>query len=229
MALMIPGPVVSQLSGRIGGTIFSRNKGGAYIRNGSKPIIVTTEAAQTIKAIVAANSRAWADLTEVVRAAWKTWAGENPVINRLGQARTLSGHQAFVQLNSRLLYAGQTPLTNPPMGAAPPPALTSITSLDISDTEAEIGFTPTPLAATHALQISAYPAPSEGIANVKNRLALVYTGAAATTSPVDVFADVETRFGTLQAGQVLHIAARVLDFSTGLISTPFYTQGVFQQ
>lgn len=227
MAIMIPGVAVSQVSGRVGGTIFSRNKGGAYLRNGSKPIIVTSEAAQLIKAVVAGASRGWADLTQVQRDAWATWAGENPVINRLGQSRTLSGHQCFVQLNSRLLYAGFTALTLPPVATAPAPAPIVSLSCDISDTEAEIVFAPTPLGTGLALQVLAYPAPSEGIKNVKNRLALVYTGAAATASPVDIFAEVTARFGTLQAGQVLHIAARVLDSATGLISTPFYASATF--
>jgi hypothetical protein len=227
MAIMIPGVAVSQVSGRVGGTVFSRNKGGQYIKNGSKPIIVTSDAAQLIKAIVASTSRAWADLTTDGRNAWALWAGENPVINRLGQSRTLSGHQAFVQLNSRLIYAGFTALTLPPIGAAPPAAIASITSVDISDTEAEIAFTPTPLATGHALQVLAYPAPTAGIKNVKNRLALVYTGATATTSPVDIYTDLVARFGTLQVGQVLHVGVRVLDSTTGLNSVPTYASAPF--
>ena len=34
--------------------------------------------------------------------------------------------------------------------------------------------------------------------------------------------DVEDRFGTLQAGQTLHIALRALDSTTGLVSGVFY-------
>jgi hypothetical protein len=126
------------------------------------------------------------------------------------------------------LYAGFSALALPPMGAAPPPAVASITSVDISDSEAEIAFTASPLAADHCLQVLAYPAPSEGIKNVKNRLALIFTSAKAATTPQDVFAEVTARFGTLQVGQVLHVAARVLDSTTGLISTPFYASATFQ-
>ena len=57
---------------------------------------------------------------------------------------------------------------------------------------------------------------------VKNRLALVTTSALAAASPLDIASDVEARFGTLQAGQTLHIALRALDSTTGLVSGVFY-------
>lgn len=113
MAIIIPGVAISQASGRVGGTIFSRNRGGAYIRNGSKPSVVTTPYAQTIKAILANFSAQWQDLTAEQREAWTEWATQNPITNRLGQQRTLSGHGAFVQINARLAAAGGASLTDP--------------------------------------------------------------------------------------------------------------------
>ena len=123
MAIIIPGAMVSQASGRIGGTIFSRNRGGAYVRNGSIPTTVTTRAAQSVKAILAAQSQAWGALDDEIKEQWREWATQNPVINRLGQSRTLSGHQAFVQINGRLVYAGFDALDSPPIGAAPAPVV----------------------------------------------------------------------------------------------------------
>ena len=222
MAIFIPGVAVSQASGRVGGTIFSRNRGGAYMRNGSIPTTVTTLFAQQIKAITAAQSQAWAGLAEGVREQWVEWAAQNPVINRLGQSRTLSGHQAFVQINARLVYGGFAALDSPPIGAAPAPFVPVVITAEAGPSVATVAYTPTPAPAGVAVQAFAYLANSPGVAYVRNRLALVTTSAAAAASPLDIAEDVEDRFGTLQAGQTLHIALRALDSTTGLVSGIFY-------
>ena len=222
MAIFIPGVAVSQASGRVGGTIFSRNRGGAYIRNGSKPTIVTTLYAQSIKAITAAQSQAWAGLTDAQKEQWVEWAAQNPVINRLGQSRTLSGHQAYVQINGRLVYGGFTALDSPPIGAAPAPFVPRAITAEAGPTVATVTYTPTPAPAGVAVQCFAYLSNSPGVRYVKNRLALVTTSAAAAATPLNIAAGVEARFGTLQAGQTLHIALRALDSTSGLVSGVFY-------
>lgn len=223
MAIMIPGVAVSQVSGRVGGTIFSRNRGGAYLRNGSIPVTVTTPYAQLIKGATAAASQAWAGEAADTREQWKEWATQNPVINRLGQSRTLSGHQAYVQLNARLLYAGFSAITSPPVGAAPAPFVPAVVTAEAGPSVCTVAYTPTPAPAGVAVQAFAYLANSPGVAYVRNRLALVTTSAAAAASPLDIAEEVEDRFGTLQAGQTLHLALRALDSTTGLVSGIFYT------
>lgn len=222
MAIIIPGVAVSQVSGRVGGTIFSRNRGGAYMRNGSIPTTVTTPFAQSIKAITAAQSQAWAGLADALKEQWVEWAAQNPVINRLGQSRTLSGHQAFVQINARLVYGGFAALDSPPIGAAPAPFVPGAITAEAGPSVATVAYNPTPAPTGVAVQCFAYLANSPGMRYVKNRLALVTTSAAAAATPLDIADNVESRFGTLQAGQTLHIALRALDSTSGLVSGVFY-------
>lgn len=222
MAIIIPGVAVSQVSGRVGGTIFSRNRGGAYMRNGSIPATVTTPAAELIKAITAAQSQAWGSLDPEVKEQWREWATQNPVINRLGQSRTLSGHQAYVQLNARLRYGAFAAITSPPVGAAPAPFIPGAITFTPSPLALTVAYTPSPAPTGVAVQCYAYLANSPGVAYVKNRLALVATSGAAAVSPLDILDNVVERFGTPQFGQTLHIALRALDGTTGLVSTPFY-------
>ena len=222
MAIIIPGAMVSQASGRIGGTIFSRNRGGAYVRNGSIPTTVTTPFAQRIKSVTAAMSQAWAGLDAEVQEQWREWATQNPVINRLGQSRTLSGHQAFVKINARLVYASFDVVSSPPIGESPAPFfLTDVTFVD-APLALTVAFSPSPAPAGVAVQCYAYLANSPGVSYVRNRLALVKTSAAAAATPLDIASDVEERFGTPQAGQTLHIGLRALDKTTGLVSSVFY-------
>ena len=221
MAIIITGVAVSQMSGRVGGTIFSRNRGGAYMRNGSIPSTVTTPAAESIKAITASMSQAWAGLGQATREQWVEWATQNPVINRLGQSRTLSGHQAFVQLNARLLYGGFSAQPAPPVGFAPAPFVPGAVTLTVATTTATIAYTPTPAPDGVAVQVFAYLSDSPGVKYVKNRLALVHTSAATAATPADIWDDLVDRFGTPQAGQTLHFALRALDSDTGLVSGIF--------
>lgn len=222
MAIIIPGAMVSQASGRIGGTIFSRNRGGAYVRNGSIPTTVTSPFAQLIKSVTAAQSQAWAGLDAAVQEQWREWATQNPVINRLGQSRTLSGHQAFVQINGRLVYAGFDALDSPPIGEAPAPFVPGLVTFVDAPLALTVAFTPTPAPAGIAVQCFAYLANSPGVSYVRNRLALVTTSAVAAVTPLDIAQDVEDRFGTPQAGQTLHLGLRALDTTTGLVSSVFY-------
>lgn len=226
MAIIIPGAMVSQASGRIGGAIFSRNRGGAYVRNGSIPTTVTTPAAQSVKAILAAQSQAWGSLDPDYKEQWREWATQNPVINRLGQSRTLSGHQAFVQLNARLTYAQFDALVSPPVAPSPAPVIPGSVTFTDAPLALTVAFTPTPLPAGIAVQCLAYLSNSPGVAYVKNRLALVASSVAGSASPLDIADAVTERFGTPQAGQTLHIALRALDSESGLISAPFYTSGM---
>lgn len=222
MAIIIPGAMVSQASGRIGGTIFSRNRGGAYVRNGSIPTTVTTPFAQLIKSVTAAQSQAWAGLAAEVQEQWREWATQHPVINRLGQSRTLSGHQAFVQINGRLVYAGFAALVSPPIGEAPAPFVPGLVTFTADPLAITVAFTPTPAPTGIAVQCYAYLANSPGVSYVRNRLALVTTSAAAAATPLAIAQDVVDRFGTPQAGQTLHIGLRALDTTTGLVSSVFY-------
>ncbi|KKL73251.1 hypothetical protein LCGC14_2076760, partial [marine sediment metagenome] len=64
MAIITPGPTVAAISGSIGGTVYSRNRGGAYIRNRAIPVDPNTSFQINVRAILAAQSQNWADLTD---------------------------------------------------------------------------------------------------------------------------------------------------------------------
>ena len=53
MALIKTGPAVAVISGSVGGTVFSRNKGGAYMRNRSIPVNPQSAAQVVVRAAMA--------------------------------------------------------------------------------------------------------------------------------------------------------------------------------
>lgn len=226
MAIFTPGSVVGQISGRIGAAVYSHNKGGPYIRNGTIPVVSTTPAALAAKQRLGNLSAGWNSLTAGQRLAWKEWANQNPVINRLGKAITLTGLPAYNMLNTRLLAAGLAAIDDPPIVVSPQ-GMTSLTStFDIGSGTFALTFAPTPLGATEYLWIKAAVTNSASINYVGNLLRFVGVSAAAQATGFDPQSLIEARFGTLVAGQYVHMEVSVFDGATGLISPPLRVDGV---
>lgn len=226
MALIVPGSLAGQVSGRIGSVVYSHNRGGPYVRNGTIPTLVTSPAAMAVKARLAAASQAWQALTSAQKLAWGAWAQTNPVINRVGHSVTLSGHQCYVMLNTRIAQAGGTAITVPPIAAAPGPLTSLSLTADIGAGDFEAVFTATPLGAGIGLWTRAAVVDSTGINNVSNLLKVVDISAAAETSPYDIEAAITASFGTLTVGQVVHIEVSTVRLADGQLSKPLKASAV---
>lgn len=220
MAKIMFGGPVANASGSMAGVVFSHNRYGSYTRRRTVPVKSETTYATNAKAKLAAASAAWKALTTDQRNAWVAWAKTNPIVDTLGEKRILDGHAAYVKLNNRLLQAGLSQITVPPVASAPV-ALTSLTlTADIGAGDFEIAFTPTPAPAGTSIWVEAAVVDSPGITYVTNLYKLVIISAAAQASPLDIQAEVTARFGTLTAGQKVFVRASVFNRSSGLLSQP---------
>lgn len=220
MAKITYGGLITSASGSMGGTVFSRNRYGPYIRRRAIPVNPDTSYQMEIRAILSAISQAWRGLTDDQRLQWRTWAANNPVTDTEGYTQTLAPNAAFVSCNHRLLQGGDPVLTAPPVIDAPD-ALTDLTVAAAAGlATCTIAFTPTPLAAGIKMMVFAAVVNSTGITYVKNLYKLTEISAAAAASPLDIHPDLVDRFGALIAGQVVHVKALTIDSATGLISPP---------
>lgn len=218
VALITPGPLAGQISGRLASSVFSHNKGGTYVRNGTIPIKVLTPAALAAKARLQAVSQAWQALSAAERLSWLTWAQSNPRVNRLGQSITLPANAAFISLNTRLLQAGASMIDVPPLGTAPGPLATLSLEADIGAGDVAITFTESPTGANVGVWVQACILDSPAVVNVENYWRTAVITAGAETSPLDIEADVAANIGALAVGQTLHVRARTLDLTSGLAS-----------
>lgn len=224
--IFTPGIAVAALSGSFGGVVASRNRGHAYFRIRAVPTNPSTEAQESVRAILASQSQSWADRTASERAAWKAWALENPVTNALGNQVSLSGHQGFIQVNSRLDLDNQTLLTQPPVANAPTALDTLTLTADIGVGNFEVAFTATPLAASTKLWIEGAIVTSAGIEYVRNLFRFIGTSAAAEVSPFDIETLFTDKFGVPSVGQTAHVRVRTFDTATGLVSVPLTSSAV---
>jgi hypothetical protein len=218
MAKIKLGPMVGMASGSIGGTVFSHNRYGTYIRRRATPTKVTSEAAMEAKSRLASVSRAWGALTDPKREAWRIWAANNPIVDRLGDKQVLTGHTAYGQINSLLLYLAEPALDIPPVASAPPALISVSLVADIGAAAVELTLNPNPLAAGVRAILWGCVVNSESVTYVKNRLRLLAISASALASPWDIETILTDRFGTLQVGEFLHLEVGTFDSASGLRS-----------
>lgn len=199
MAKFTPGPAVAEVRGSVGGTTFSRNRYGAYMRFRAKPTVATSEEAIAAKARMTNATTGWQFRTAAQRLAWNQWARENPIVGSLGFPQAATGHAAFVGSSCRMQLLGETPLVLPPI-TPPYPALDTMSVVaDKTAGTCNITFTPA-LAPTEILIVRACQVASSGISYIENLLRWCHASGAAPPSPWDVFSEVEARIGALVVG-----------------------------
>ena len=214
----IPGPLGTNLSGKMGATVASHNRGGAYFRRRSKPTVSSSVYAEAAKAQFAQISAAWSDLGDSARAAWTLWAANNPVTDRIGQKVTLDGHSAYVKCNGNQEWAGGAEIGLPPVNPVPV-ALDSV-SLDgaVVSGALNVTYAWTPSAVSQILMIRGCIMGSPGRSYTKGRMKLMAAGPVASGSVIDIMSRAQARLGTLQNGNRLALAVGIYDPVTGLQS-----------
>lgn len=220
MAKVILGPMVGQASGKVGGMVFSRNRGGTYVRRRAHPTTNTSQWANAAKETFGEVSGAWAGLAQAAREAWHTWSTNNPVVDRVGNKITLDGHAAYLRVNCFRNAVTGSSLALPPV-IGPPLGLATLT-LSGAVVSSALNASFTPSQATTSMLLTVMGCVKESAAREYVRGSLRYLGvtAVAQTSTINVLSMVQTRFGTLQNGDVVHVQVGTYDPVSGLRSLP---------
>lgn len=100
MAVIRGGSPLGELSGKMGGLVFARNRGGAYVRSYAVPVNPNTVAQVTARSQFGAAAANWHALTAGEKAQWENYAEQifQPLVNANGAS--FSGHNAFVSLTN---------------------------------------------------------------------------------------------------------------------------------
>lgn len=103
------------MSGKLGGMVASRNRGGQYFRRKAVPVNPDSTLQVDRRSAFASLIAMWSnDLSDAQRTAWATWAANTPRLDSLGQTIILTGQNAFVGCNTLRIIAGQAPLLAAP-------------------------------------------------------------------------------------------------------------------
>jgi len=214
------GAIVVDGRGKLGGHVFSKNRGGSYMRTKVTPANGQTNAQQARRAALTEFAQAFRALTAAQITAWNNAVESFKSTNIFGDVKNPSGLGLFIKLNTTLDLAGQASITSPPL----PTAVTALSSLggtaDTSDQSFVITFAPDPVPAGHRLMIEAGKQFSPGVSSFKGKTRFVQSFAAAQASPADIAAAYIAKYGALVTGQKIPVRAYLVSTTTGLRGTP---------
>ncbi|MGH3481033.1 MAG: hypothetical protein ACRDQD_29940 [Nocardioidaceae bacterium] len=217
-------------SGSIGGWTASHNKGGAYFRRRSVPTNPATEAQNEVRAIFGSLAQQWTSLlTPSQRAAWNTYASNVSWTDVLGQTIQLSGLNHYIRSNTPRVQADSViGASSPRIDTAPVLFELGVTPQLLSSSIAHVTGPPETVVLSAAwTNGAAYTTGNEIIfifvSPPQNPSIKFYKGPyylmvadVADTSPlaVPLFSSAavnryEARFGPIETGQAVFIAARV--------------------
>ncbi len=108
-------PEGQQRSGSIGGTVYSRNRYGAYVRARSIPVNPNTERQIAVRNTLRSLSIGWENvLTPEERAKWDEYAANLVWKNRLGDSVKLTGASHYIRSNLPYFLAFGTTIAKAP-------------------------------------------------------------------------------------------------------------------
>ncbi len=217
------GAIVVDGRGKAGGHVFSKNRGGAYMRTKVTPSNPQSSSQQSTRASLTRFAQGFRSLTASQIAAWNSAVDGFKSTNIFGDIKNPSGINLYVRLNTLIVLAGGTAITSPPLPTAVS-ALTALSATAAAGTPAlSVVFAPSPVPANHTLVIEATKQSSPGVSAFKGKSTVIMTDAAAATTPVDMLAAYTAKYGTLVAGQKIGINAYFVNKLTGLKGTPLFT------
>jgi hypothetical protein len=212
--LIKPGFGISAMSGKLGGTVYARNRGGLYARSLAVPLQPDSPA-QTEKWQIWQNSAdAFASLNAEQLERWNTYAEQVTASNRLGDPIKLTAQQIFTELYTNASLVGDTPLVVPP-ACTNRPTVQSVFGLIVTASGGQVErFRINHLDAVDTSEagvwvlISAAAIQRPTVRNVNNQFRIITTRTA-PSGTMDIFDDYISRFDKLaEPGQLAHVKIR---------------------
>lgn len=220
--------VVADMRNKLNGSVFARNRGGAYVRTKVTPLNPQSIAQVRARNILTSLAQGFRSLSQAQINAWNEAVTQWQTTDVFGDLISPTGLALYVRLNANITNGGGSLLTTPPapVGAA---ALDSLSlTADVSDSEVELSFVPGTVPASHTLFIESTAMLSPGINNANSRFRFIQTAAAASTSPLNIFASQTAKFGPIVAGQKMFVRAKLINLNTGEVSLAVKTSAIVQ-
>lgn len=207
------GFAVVDMSGKVGGSVASRNRGGAYMRTWVKPVNPRSIRQIQARTTLTGLSQAFRSLTLTQIASWNASTVNFPKVNRIAGRIKLSGLSLFVSLNTNLQNIGLPPLSVPPI----PQDIIGFTSLTLTSVLGVLNavFTPTPTDATTSTLVYATIGLSPGVNFVKSEYRLIGVIPPATASPHNITAMYTAKFGAPIAGTKIYVELAPVNIVSG--------------
>src|SRR5271157_5627776 len=195
MARILMTAAVADIRGKLAGSVFARNKGGAYIRTKVTPINPKTSYQSLQRSYVSNLAKYYATTMSVAnRLAWTNWGKSTTAKSIFGEKLILSGVAAFQKVNLIILSCGGSQINTPPLNNTVTSILTAALVANHTGPLLTLTYTPTPQAGTVGTYVWATPTISPGISNFNSQLRFILF-TAASASPLELHVAWIARFG----------------------------------
>lgn len=209
MAKIKMGSIVTDMSGKLGGHVYAKNKGGNYVRTKATPSNPQTPAQMSIRGIFASISSGWSALTDAGRESFNGFVSSYGRTDIFGDLRNPTGKALYQRLNNNLAISDQALLS-----ACVAPIVVPFANLvgaNASVAGADFNATLDGVTTGSKVLIFATPSLSKGTKFVKNRLRLIKISAGAIAGDFDFKADYVSKFGALTAGANIYVGVKVIN------------------
>lgn len=223
MAKIKFGSFVTDMRNKVGGTVYSKNRGGAYTKNKVSPAQPNTAAQTTARTRMTTYSQGWRSLTAAQQAAWNAAVTNFQKTDVFGDMKVPSGQNLYGKLNINIAQAGGSAITTPPLPTAVVGPLTITLTAAAGTPAMSLAWTGGAVPADTTWLIEMTAQLSAGRFSVKSMYRIVTTAAAAATSPANLLAAYNTKFGTLVAGTKVFVKVTPIGLLTGIKGTGITT------
>ncbi len=134
MALIRTGPVVADISGKVGAVTFAQTKNGTILRSNGIHVKATSARTLLRESHYALARNGWNAKDEAQRQNWITAATQVKYPNRFGEPHNLSGFQFFMKIALLLAATNDFPTLEPPQMLPTVPLLNPGLSIVIGGT-----------------------------------------------------------------------------------------------
>jgi len=204
------GSIVVNGSGKLGGHVYSSNRGGNYVRTLATPSNPQTPAQQTGRSIFTTLTQGWSSLTQSERDTWNGATGTFEKTDQFGDTRELSGKGLYISLNKELILIEQAKIDTAPSALSivfPGVFAPTVTALDSTIV---MNFENTP--PIPGLVVRSSGPVSAGTSFVKDKLRNIAVNDTADDG-VMLGAAYEERFGALVVGQKIAFSVYTVNLS----------------
>lgn len=209
------GALVVDGSGKLGGHVAAKNKGGNYMRTKTTPANPQTVSQQEVRNRLTGLAQAWRGLTQVQRDAWNSAVNDFKAIGLFGDTIVPSGFNLYCKLNANLLLIGEAAIDTPPV----PSAVGALTTLSFTMANAVPAMSVTfadALTADQKLILEATTGVSQGKNFVKSEFRVIGVMDNGDVSPFNALALYTAKFGAVPPiGQKVFIRATMVNVNTG--------------
>jgi hypothetical protein len=227
MAKFTPGQVVSEVSGKLAGVVFSRSRSRAIVRVKKRGKIKAPIRKTISQGYFISLAKQWRTLTASQRTLWINFSKQNPTTDRFGKQRIRSGMHMFIYVNSFYILISQAVTTSPPLFQVVP--RWNSFGCTITSSTLRLQFNPSPISGTWRMIAYCTRSMSQGISHPKESdYKFVQAINAGSVQNVNIRSNYEDVFGqgSLKVGSRVFVKAFLIRTTGSMISETMRTSAI---